>query len=205
MNMSLSRRRLGILATAGGLVASAGTTAAAASMAAPSDIQILARTKNGEAFASYLVSFSPLKGRFTHNAVPDRPVTEPRRSNISIKSPELHAPGQPPVLLPTDLLAGIGLSHRLLAASHDMLWVFDDQQDCLLGVSCQKSTPPAVMQTLWLGGHRLIKALVSAENRIILGWDARQQILAAFNLQNGKLLSSLPMEADAVWLAKHPA
>ncbi|GAD11632.1 hypothetical protein GFGA_2c0017 (plasmid) [Gluconobacter frateurii NBRC 103465] len=87
---------------------------------------------------------------------------------------------------------------RLLQSRRNQAFLFDDHDDSLLVVRFSARIAPQVRARFWLEGARLEAAGMSSEQRIIFGWDNRNQNILAFDMLAGRVVGTTVCEADYV-------
>lgn len=87
---------------------------------------------------------------------------------------------------------------RLLQSRRNQAFLFDDHDDSLLVVRFSARIAPQVRARFWLEGARLEAAGMSSEQRIIFGWDNRNQNILAFDMLAGRVVGTKVCEADYV-------
>ncbi|MBS1038699.1 hypothetical protein [Gluconobacter cerinus] len=87
---------------------------------------------------------------------------------------------------------------RLLQCRRNQAFLFDDHDDSLLVIGFSARIAPQVRARFWLEGARLEAAGMSSEQRIIFGWDNRNQNILAFDMLAGRVVGTTVCEADYV-------
>ncbi|WP_211579041.1 hypothetical protein [Gluconobacter wancherniae] len=87
---------------------------------------------------------------------------------------------------------------RLLQSHRNKAFVFDDHDDSLIVVALSTRITPQVCARFWMAGARLETAGVSSEQRVLFGWDNRNQNIIAFDMMVGQVVGTIKCEADYV-------
>lgn len=199
MTISLTRRHLGAVLAAGGVAAGVSRSAGASGVP---DMTVLMHVRNGDNTGTQSVSWSRKTGDFTFREARGDSNFSSVVDGVSLKGNRLHIDGAGVALLGSAGPRQIGEHYRILDRSDTHVWLSDEAQDSLVGVSSRAGEAPVAEHVWWTGGHRLVSGVVSVSQDMLMGWDPRSSALVVFDLHDGRKLGSQAVQADDVRLLK---